>query len=82
MTFICELDAMVWDHLVNLAVLVALGLGMPYEDDQTWLDHLCLNEQVLERGLRNQEKVRHRNEGVYVLRSCSVFGLLTIPSHT
>lgn len=52
-TFICELDAMVWDHLVNLAVLVALGLGMPYEDDQTWLDHLCLVDQVLERELRD-----------------------------
>lgn len=81
-TFICELDAMVWDHLVNLAVLVALGLGMPYEDYQTGLDHLCLIEQVLERELRNRGEVRHRNESVYVLRSCSVFGLLTIPSHT
>lgn len=28
----CELDAMVWYELVYVAVLIALGLSMPYED--------------------------------------------------
>ena len=31
---LCELDPMIWDHLVDLAVLVAFRLGMADEVDQ------------------------------------------------
>lgn len=33
MAFVCELDTVVWYQLVDLAVLVAFGLGMADEND-------------------------------------------------
>lgn len=33
-TFLCEFDAVVGDHLVDLAILVALALGVADEDDR------------------------------------------------
>lgn len=33
-TFGGKLDAVVWNHLVDLAVFIALTLGMPHQDDQ------------------------------------------------
>lgn len=33
MPFWCKADAVVWHGLMYIAILVAFGLGMPYEDD-------------------------------------------------
>jgi hypothetical protein len=33
MAFRCETDAVVWHSLMDVAVLVSFGLGVPYEDD-------------------------------------------------
>ena len=41
--FFGELDAVTRDHLMDLAVFIALGLCMADEDDQAWFDHCCRN---------------------------------------
>lgn len=37
LSFVCELDSMIWDHLVNISILVALALGMSDQDDHLYL---------------------------------------------
>jgi hypothetical protein len=43
----CQFDSMVWDDLVNVAVLVSFGLGMPDQNN-----HLCIISNALEQAVR------------------------------
>lgn len=37
LSFVCELDPMIRDHLVDVSVLVALALGVSDQDDHLYL---------------------------------------------
>ena len=45
-SFWCELDTMIRDHLVDLAVLVPLALGVSDEQYHTGLPHLAVGSAV------------------------------------
>lgn len=51
--FFGELDAVIRDHLMDLAVLIALGLCMADEDDEAWFDHFCCTVVDVYRLLRS-----------------------------
>lgn len=48
--FISQFDSMIWNHLMDSAVLVALGLGMPDEDDEARFAHLGLRDRGVSSG--------------------------------
>lgn len=59
--FFGEFDPVIWDHLVNLAVSVAFGLGMADEDDEAWFTHLdvVLMSRRKGYGLGGKDRKKH-----------------------